>query len=323
MSMMYYVNLRSATEVSYMSLIKCPKCGEMFSDSYKTCPFCEEDEAYYSGKARKGRGRRTAENRKRRAPSILGPVAVVVLLLLIALVVWLLFGDRIKEAIEGTEKPPVTDVDTPDDSPVTTPDDTAVTPTISLNRTVLVLSVGDKESLKVNGTEETVAWSSSDPTVASVTSSGDVTALTKGNAVITAAVGEESVSCTVTVKSEDDTSGDNSTTTTKPNDTTKPGDTTTTKPSTGSVDVSKLTLESEYGTTIKPNDGTFDISLPAGLSCSFTVKGTDMTAAWSSADSSIATVSSDGTVKTVSRGETTLTIKLGSTEVKCLLRVTK
>ena len=149
-----------------------------------------------------------------------------------------------------------------------------------------------------------------------------VDARNPGNAVITAAVGEESVSCTVTVKSEDDTSGDNSTTT-KPNDTTKPGDTTTTKPSTGSVDVSKLTLESEYGTTIKPNDGTFDISLPAGLSCSFTVKGTDMTAAWSSADSSIATVSSDGTVKTVSRGETTLTIKLGSTEVKCLLRVTK
>ena len=322
MSMMYYVNLRSATEVSDMSLIKCPKCGEMFSDSYKTCPFCEEDEAYYSGKVRKGRGRRTAESSKRRAPSILGPVAVVVLILLVVLVVWLIFGDRIKEAIDGSEKPPITNVDTPDDG-AATPDDTVVTPTISLNRTVLVLSVGDKESLKVNGTEETVAWSSSDPTVASVTSSGDVTALAKGNAVITAAVGEESVSCTVTVKSEDDTSGDNSATTTKPNDTTKPGDTTTTKPSTGSVDVSKLTLESEYGTTIKPNDGTFDISLPAGLSCSFTVKGTDMTAAWSSANSSIATVSADGTVKTVSRGETTLTIKLGSTEVKCLLRVTK
>ena len=304
-----------------MSLIKCPKCGEMFSDSYKTCPFCEEDEAYYSGKARKGRGRRTAESSKRRAPSILGPVAVVVLILLVVLVVWLIFGDRIKDAIDGSEKPPITNVDTPDDG-TATPDDTVVTPTISLNHTVLVLSVGDKESLKVNGTEETVAWSSSDPTVASVTSSGDVTALAKGNAVITAAVGEESVACTVTVKSEDDTSGDNSTTT-KPNDTTKPGDTTTTKPSTGSVDVSKLTLESEYGTTIKPNDGTFDISLPVGLSCSFTVKGTDMTAAWSSADSSIATVSSDGTVKTVSRGETTLTIKLGSTEVKCLLRVTK
>ena len=300
-----------------MSLIKCPKCGEMFSDSYKTCPFCEEDEAYYNGKVRKGRGRRTAESSRRRAPSILGPVAVVVLILLAALVVWLIFGDRIKEAIEGTEKPPVTDVDKPDDSAVTTPGDTAVTPTISLNRTVLVLSVGDKETLKVNGTEETAAWSSSDPTVASVTSSGDVTALAKGNAVITATAGGESVACTVTVKGEDGTSGNNDTTTTKPNDTT------TNKPSTGSVDVSKLTLESEYGTTIKPNDGTFDISLPVGLSCSFTVKGTDMTAAWSTANSSVATVSADGTVKTVSRGETTLTIKLGSTEVKCLLRVTK
>ena len=48
-----------------MSLIKCPKCGEMFSDSYKTCPFCEEDEAYYSGKLRKSRGRRAAESHGR------------------------------------------------------------------------------------------------------------------------------------------------------------------------------------------------------------------------------------------------------------------
>ena len=34
-----------------MSLIKCRRCGEMFSDSYKTCPFCEEDDAYYGGRA--------------------------------------------------------------------------------------------------------------------------------------------------------------------------------------------------------------------------------------------------------------------------------
>ena len=70
-----------------MSLIKCPKCGEMFSDSYKTCPFCEEDEAYYSGKLRKSRGRRAAESRRRKTPSVLGPVAVIVLILLAALAV--------------------------------------------------------------------------------------------------------------------------------------------------------------------------------------------------------------------------------------------
>ena len=301
-----------------MSLIKCRRCGEMFSDSYKTCPFCEEDDAYYSGRVKKRRSRREDTSR-RRAPSILGPVMVLVLALLVLLVVWLVFGDQIKDAIGG-EKPPVEDV-TPAPDP-NTPGPAEPKNVITLNRAVLALTVGDRETLKVNEeTEETCSWSSSDPTVASVTSAGEVTALTKGNAVITAEVNGESVTCTVTVKDESDApdngtdTPDNNSTTTKPNN--------SNKPSTGSVDVSKLTLESEYGTTIKPNDGTFDISLPVGLSCSFTVKGTDMTAAWSSADSSIATVSSDGTVKTVSRGETTLTIKLGSTEVKCLLRVTK
>ena len=33
----------------YMSLIKCDKCGELFSDSYRKCPFCAEDEEYYNG----------------------------------------------------------------------------------------------------------------------------------------------------------------------------------------------------------------------------------------------------------------------------------
>lgn len=55
-----------------MSLIKCPKCGEMFSDSYKTCPFCEEDEAYYSGKLRKSRGRRAAETAAAKRPAYWG-----------------------------------------------------------------------------------------------------------------------------------------------------------------------------------------------------------------------------------------------------------
>lgn len=306
-----------------MSLIKCPKCGEMFSDSYKTCPFCEEDEAYYSGKLRKSRGRRAAESRCRKTPSVLGPVAIVVLILLAALVVWLIFGDQIKEAITG-EKPPITDVDKPDDT-IDKPDDTPVTPTISLNRTVLVLNVGEKDELKVNGTEDTVEWSSSAPTVASVNSAGEVTALTKGNAVITAEVNGESVTCTVTVRDESDAPDDGSTTT-KPDDgstTTKPDN--SNKPSTGTtkVDVSKLKLKSVYGTEIPLVDGAFDISMSLKEPASqFTVEGTTMTATWSGGSSSIATVTSDGTIKPIGRGTTTLTIKIGSTEISCTVRVT-
>lgn len=310
-----------------MSLIKCPKCGEMFSDSYKTCPFCEEDEAYYSGKLRKSRGRRAAESRRRKTPSVLGPVAIVVLILLAALVVWLIFGDQIKEAITG-EKPPITDVDKPDDT-IDKPDDTPVTPTISLNRTVLVLNVGEKDELKVNGTEDTVEWSSSAPTVASVNSAGEVTALTKGNAVITAEVNGESVTCTVTVKDESDApdngtdTPDNNSTTTKPNNSNKPS-TGTTK-----VDVSKLKLKltmGEWVSTIEsPNsDGNFEITSVQGEEWTLAVDGTTAAVIWSAeSGNSVATVSGD-TLKVTGSSSgryTTITGKVGDATIKLVVRI--
>lgn len=312
-----------------MSLIKCPKCGEMFSDSYKTCPFCEEDEAYYSGKLRKSRGRRAAESRRRKTPSVLGPVAIVVLILLAALVVWLIFGDQIKEAITG-EKPPITDVDKPDDT-IDKPDNTPVTPTISLNRTVLVLNVGDKDELKVNGTEDTVEWSSSAPTVASVNSAGEVTALTKGNAVITAEVNGESVTCTVTVRDESDAPDDGSTTT-KPDDgstTTKPNN--SNKPSTGTtkVDVSKLKLKltmGEWVSTIEsPNsDGNFEITSVQGEEWTLAVDGTTAAVIWSAeSGNSVATVSGD-TLKVTGSSSgryTTITGKVGDATIKLIVRI--
>lgn len=310
-----------------MSLIKCPKCGEMFSDSYKTCPFCEEDEAYYSGKLRKSRGRRAAESRRRKTPSVLGPVAVIVLILLAALVVWLIFGDQIKEAITG-EKPPITDVDKPNDT-IDKPDDTPATPTISLNRTVLVLNVGEKDELKVNGAEDAAAWSSSAPTVASVNSAGEVTALTKGNAVITAEVNGESVTCTVTVKDESDApdngtdTPDNNSTTTKPNNSNKPS-TSSTK-----VDVSKLKLKltmGEWVSTIEsPNsDGNFEITSVQGEEWTLAVDGTTAAVIWSAeSGNSVATVSGD-TLKVTgsSTGRyTTITGKVGDATIKLVVRI--
>ena len=62
-----------------MKLIKCPKCGEMYSDSYRTCPFCQEDEAL---KGRSAAPRRKV-TRRRRAPSILGPAMVLVVVLVL------------------------------------------------------------------------------------------------------------------------------------------------------------------------------------------------------------------------------------------------
>ena len=276
-----------------MSLIKCRRCGEMFSDSYKTCPFCEEDDAYYGGRVRKRRSRR-AEAPRRKAPSILGPVVVLVLILLVLLVVWLLFGEKIKDTIGG-EKPPVENVTPTPDPDVVDPVEPA--DTISLNRAVLALDVDEKAALKVNEeTEETCSWSSSDPTVATVSDSGEVTALAAGNAVITAKVGDAEATCSVTVKAAgDSTAPDDNTTkpddnTTKPNDnTTKPNDNTT-KPdnnTTTKVDVSKLviTATSEFGYTgelaATGETGEFEMTTKQGEVWTLGVKGTTASVKWS------------------------------------------
>lgn len=166
-----------------MKLIKCPKCGEMYSDSYKTCPFCQEDEAL--------KGRSAAPHRKvtkhRRAPSILGPAMVLVVVLAAVLVGVLLFGGK-GSANKPADKPTV-------EEPTPAP-----TEPLTLDQTTLNMNQGETATLTVTGAEN-VLWTSSDPNVATVDDSGTVTAGVPGTATITVttADGSQSAACTVQV----------------------------------------------------------------------------------------------------------------------------
>ncbi len=299
-----------------MSLIKCKKCGEMFSDSYKTCPFCEEDDAYYGGRATKRR--RRAETPRRKAPSILGPVVVLVLILLVLLVVWLLFGDQIKTAIGG-QKPPVEDV-IPEPTPTPDPDPVEPADTITLNRAVLALDVGGKETLKVNEeTTETCAWSSSDPAVVTVSDTGEVTAVAAGSAVITAKVGSAEATCSVTVKAAEgsDTTGSTTGSTT--------GNTTAT------VDISKLTItatseggyEGDLASTSET--GVFEMSAKAGEVWTLGLKGTDASVTWAMDGDSNGVCKLEGakvTVTGTSSGRyATIVGTVGGGTVKAIIRI--
>ena len=299
-----------------MSLIKCKKCGEMFSDSYKTCPFCEEDDAYYGGRATKRR--RRAETPRRKAPSILGPVVVLVLILLVLLVVWLLFGDQIKTAIGG-QKPPAEDV-IPEPTPTPDPDPVEPADTITLNRAVLALDVGGKETLKVNEeTTETCAWSSSDPAVVTVSDTGEVTAVAAGSAVITAKVGSAEATCSVTVKAAEgsDTTGSTTGSTT--------GNTTAT------VDVSKLTItatseggyEGDLASTSET--GVFEMSAKAGEVWTLGLKGTDASVTWAMDGDSNGVCKLEGakvTVTGTSSGRyATIVGTVGGGTVKAIIRI--
>ena len=165
-----------------MKLIKCPKCGEMYSDSYRTCPFCQEDEAL---KGRSAAPRRKV-TRRRRAPSILGPAMVLVVVLAAVLVGVLLFGGK-------------GNAEEPDDPAVVEPDPAPATP-LTLDQTTLNLNQAETATLTVTGAED-VLWTSSDTNVPTVDDTGLVTAGIPGTATITVttADGSQSAACTVNV----------------------------------------------------------------------------------------------------------------------------
>ena len=169
-----------------MSLLKCPKCGEMFSDSYKTCPFCEEDEAFANGgKKPVNPGRRV---HRQKSPSILGPTLVLVLVVVAGVLIYTLVGGR-KPSDDRPPKNPTEDVD---------PNTPAVT--LTLDQTALELTAGGIGKLVATGADQ-ITWTSSNTDVATVAEDGTVTAVAAGTATISAsAEGADPVTCTVTVK---------------------------------------------------------------------------------------------------------------------------
>ena len=49
-----------------MSNRRCPKCGEEYSDTYRACPFCEEEAAIKRGHPPRRSGRRVEKRQNAR-----------------------------------------------------------------------------------------------------------------------------------------------------------------------------------------------------------------------------------------------------------------
>lgn len=71
---------------------------------------------------------------------------------------------------------------------------------VKLNKTKIVIAVGQTYALKVKGTTKTVKWSTAKKKVATVTKKGVVKGVRKGTAIITAKVGKKTYKCKVTVE---------------------------------------------------------------------------------------------------------------------------
>ena len=167
-----------------MRLLKCPKCGEMFSDTYKTCPFCQEDEELHSGKPVKTGGRRVGGAKAR--PKVGGGVVVACLVLVLGLVACTIFGSQFTEFFTGGKT----------DTPVQA---------LTLSQRNADLTVGSTVKLTASGGESAISFSSSNEAVATVSADGTVKAVGEGSAGVTAKAGELTASCSVAVKGTEQT----------------------------------------------------------------------------------------------------------------------
>lgn len=288
-----------------MSLIKCNKCGEMFSDSYKSCPFCAEDEEYYNGKVKK-RGHRQQE-KKKKAPSVVGPILVVVVVLLIAVLVWAFAGDTVKGWFGGNQEP-ANDPNpgTVQQDPVTPPPDEPAVKELALDHTTLLLAPGETGTLTATGgAVEGYSWITNDSGVAKVDTDGTVTAVAEGTAMITVTCGDESAACAVTVQKKADTNTNTNTNTNT------------------STSLKNLKIKTMYDTELGKNpDGQFDMTINKNdPPCELTLEGVTGTATWKSSNTNVVKVSSDGTLERVGSGTATITITIGNATAEILVRV--
>ena len=152
-----------------MDLIRCPICGEEYSASYPRCPFCEEDDT--PRRPRRAPKRRIAD--KRKAQSARGGL-IVVLVLVLALLGWYLFGDNIIHRGETTQD------DTPQTTTDTTPkDDEPSVPASNPNTQPAIpgSSGGETDSQTGGGSGETTTpepTTDPEPAKPPVTSGADV-----------------------------------------------------------------------------------------------------------------------------------------------------
>lgn len=206
-----------------MDLIKCPVCGELYSDSYPRCPFCEEEDDSPGLRVRRS-GHRIADRSK--AQSARGGM-IAVLILVLALLGWYLFGDNIirsgnnkhdADPLPISDREPavpasVTDPSSGEEDPAANGQDanaeTAEPPidvnvdvtNAKLNRDDFTLSyAGEKYTIKLSGTEATPRWSIDNANVASIAADGTVTAVANGTTTVHCKVGTKDLTCTVRVR---------------------------------------------------------------------------------------------------------------------------
>ena len=211
-----------------MAMKTCPVCGEKYSDTYRSCPFCEEEKNFRRGKGPKRKG---GHRVRQGGPSLLSPVLVIAILLMAVLLIYLLFGKAIGEKLGWGQDPSGSEpsgavssqgssgasssgasgsgASSSGEEPVVDPEPAGLTyeaalalpDGLTLSKTDYSTNVGDPDvTLSVSGGSGSYTWLSENDAIATVSESGTVTAAANGTVNILVTDGDQKAVCIVRVK---------------------------------------------------------------------------------------------------------------------------
>ena len=309
-----------------MAMKRCSECGEKYSDTYKRCPFCEEEQRISKGKRVQpkrpkgsGRGAKGAPSDKENALTL---VLIVIMLVLAGILLWLLFGGGGKTpggsgssseissgstsggtsagtSSGGTSSGTGSSSGTSSMPEVIVPELPLVDKvkqlpeTLKLNKTDFTAKVGDAPvQLQVGSGGGVYSWVSENESVATVDSTGKVTMVGAGTTNVYATDGEHMGKCIVRVKA---------------------GSGGTTQQPTPTPDPTPDTANAKLNRT--------DFTIKVGETFKMKVSGYEGAVTWKTADAGVATVSEDGVVRGITSGNTTVTATVGDRTLKCIVRV--
>ena len=206
----------------------CSRCGEEYSNTYRRCPFCQELAAEKRGRPMYRRGKRLSQ--KQRMSGAFGVMKLVAVAVAVCVLLFVFFGDNIAEFMgirnpnttqqqdnqqnqpnndsqsgdSGADVPDIPDTptppdnsDIPDDGSENTDGDIIIEP-LTISQSAITIPAGETARLIISGGSGLVTWESSNDAIATVTD-GSVTGVAGGTVTVTATVGEEQITCTVTV----------------------------------------------------------------------------------------------------------------------------
>ena len=195
-----------------MEMRKCETCGEMYSTTYRTCPFCEEEEAMRKGKPMH---RHASDFRNKRGGHALGVLALE------AGAVGTLTASgggesytwsSDNEAVATVDENGTVTAVAAGEAVISVTDGAntvqcavqvaavEVDGTLTLNRDDFTMGVGESWQLKVSGTDAAVTWSIENSAVATIAADGTVTGVSSGVTTAYAKVGGQTLECIVRIK---------------------------------------------------------------------------------------------------------------------------